>query len=76
LIGHNVVLVFGIERLVLRRDVYFFVWELGSGRASKLFDEVGVVRGVEVEIGGCGVACLGWVLGGSCVQMGGIGTML
>lgn len=49
LIGYYIILVFGVRRLVLGRDVDFFVGELG--RAVELFEEVGDAWVGEVDVG-------------------------
>ena len=53
LIWHDVVFVFWIRRLILRRDVDCFVREVGW--AVELFEEVGVPRGEEVYVGVGGI---------------------
>lgn len=60
LVGHDVVFVFGVEGLQVRRDVYFFGREGRGGAVGKVFEVVGVVGMVEVEVRECGVARL-WV---------------
>lgn len=63
LVGHDVVFVVGVDRLVLGRDIDFFGWKLQTG---EVFEEVGVVRLVEVEEGEGGVAGLVWGLAEHC----------
>jgi hypothetical protein len=55
LVGHDIILVFRVQRLVLRRNEDFLWLKV---RAGELFEEVGDARGVEVEVGGVGVAGL------------------
>ena len=58
LVGHHVILVFRVERLQVRRDVDVFRGQGGGGWSGEVFDQVGVVGGVEMEVGGRGVARL------------------
>lgn len=62
LVGDDVVLVFWVDRLVLRRHVDFFRQQR---RPCEVFEEVGVARVREVDVGAGGVAGLaeegGWV---------------
>jgi len=53
LIGHNIILVIGVYRLVLWWNVDFFGWQL---EAREVFEQVGMVRLVEMEEGEGGVA--------------------
>ena len=55
LVGHYVILVVRVDRLVARWDVDFFFGELD---AREVFEEVGVVGGVEVDVGEGGIAGL------------------
>lgn len=55
LFRHDVVFVVGIQGLVLWRDVDFFGGEMGAG---EVFEEVGVVAAVQVDVGVVGVFCL------------------
>lgn len=48
LVRHYIVLIVRIERLMLGRDVDFFGGELDGGEG---FQKVGVVGGVEMEVG-------------------------
>ena len=55
LIGHDVILVIGVYRLMLWWNVDFFSWQL---KAREVFEQVGVMRLVEMEEGEGGVARL------------------
>ena len=69
LVGDNIVFVFRVQRLVLWCDGDFFCGQLD---ACEVFEEVGVVGGVEVDVGEGGVAGLGGVgLAEVVTRMGG-----
>lgn len=55
LVWHNIVFVVGIERLMLWRDIDLLCGHLD---ACKVLEQVGVVGGMEVEVGEGGVARL------------------
>lgn len=55
LIGHDIILVIRVYRLVLWWDVDLFGWQL---KAREVFEQVGMVRLVEMEKGEGGVARL------------------
>jgi hypothetical protein len=57
LVRHDVVFVFGVERLEMVRDQDVFVGQLVRG-LREVLEEVGVVRRVEVQVRGVGVARL------------------
>jgi hypothetical protein len=47
LIWDNIILVFGVQWLVLRRDVNLVVWQLVS---AEVFEEVGISGAIEVDV--------------------------
>jgi len=47
LVGHNIVFVFRIQRLVLWRDMDVFLWQMG---ASKVLEEICVVWFVKMKM--------------------------
>ena len=53
LVWDDVVFVFGVYGLEVRRDVDVFRGELGGGEIGELLEQVGVVRRVHVEVGCC-----------------------
>ena len=53
LVWDDVVFVFGVYGLQVRRDVDVFWCELRGGEVGELLEEVGVVRRVHVEVGCC-----------------------
>jgi len=57
LVGHDVVFVFRVERLKVLRDEDVFVGELVAG-FGKVLEKVGVVGGMEMEVGCVGIARL------------------
>lgn len=65
LVWHNIVFVFWVQRLVLRRDVDLVVWEF---IAAEIFEEIGVSRGEEVNVGVVAVLGLGVLVGGKLGQ--------
>jgi hypothetical protein len=52
LVWHHIILVFGVQRLVLRRDVDLVVGQLGG---AEVFEEVDGARMVEVDVGVVGI---------------------
>lgn len=72
LLGDDVVLVVGVEGLMAGRDVDIFGGEAGG--AGEVFEEVGVVGGVEVDVGVGGIFCLEGGCEGVC-QDGGVGVL-
>jgi hypothetical protein len=52
LVWNDVVFVFWIQRLKMRWDVDLFGCELRHVRMCERFEEIGVVREVEVQVGG------------------------
>lgn len=63
LVRHDVVFVFGVQRLEMLWYKDFLVGQLVVG-LGEVLEEVGVVRGVEVEVRRIGVARL-WLLAGA-----------
>jgi hypothetical protein len=61
LIRHHVILVFGIDRLQVRRDVDVFRRKLRRRWVRKRLEEVGMVRVVHVKVRRHGIACLALV---------------
>ena len=53
LVGHDVIFIVGVYRLVLRRNIDLFSRKLET---REVFEQVGVMRLVEMEIGERGVA--------------------
>ncbi len=64
LIWYHVVLIFGIQGLIVRRDVDIVIWELVF---AEVFEEVGVSGAVEVDI--CVAGVFGLIEGLACFIM-------
>jgi hypothetical protein len=60
LIGYYIILVFWIYGLVMRRNVYFVVWELVF---AEIFKEICIPRAVKMDVGVVGVFGLGTLVG-------------
>ena len=59
LVRDDLFVVVGVDGLMLRRHVDIFWGELEGG-AREVFQQIGVMGGVKVEVGEGGVAGLGW----------------
>jgi hypothetical protein len=58
LVRHDIIFVFGIDGLQVRRDVNVFRRELRRGWVRERLEKVRVVRVVHVQVCGHGIACL------------------